>query len=83
MISHYDSFFLPSLPVNRFWFDMKQEVTEEKLNEVIEKINGEKILPMLAEKNRKEKGRGTQDGQVCSSSYVTGVLKLQSRIKPC
>lgn len=58
---------------------LKQEVTEEKLNEVIEKINGEKILPMLAEKNRKEKGRGTQDGQVCSSSYVTGVLKLQSR----
>lgn len=35
MISHYDSFFLPSLPVNRFWFDMKQEVTEVKeLNSV-------------------------------------------------
>ena len=37
---------------------LKQEVTEEKLNEVIEKINGEKILPCLQKRTGKRKGGG-------------------------
>ena len=61
---------------------LKQEVTEEKLNEVIEKINGEKILPRLAEKSPGGKERWTQEGQVSCSSYAVGVLKLQSRDSP-
>lgn len=61
---------------------LKQEVTEVKLNEVIEKINGEKILPRLAEKSPGGKGKRTQEGQVSCSSYAVGVLKLQSRDSP-
>lgn len=57
---------------------LKQEVTEEKLYSIIEKINAEKIIPRLAEKSGEVKTKWANEKGTQCFSYAVGVLSIHS-----